>query len=661
MINASLLNRHSKNTINPKFVDQSIEKAKNALLDLRQADGHWSFELEADCSIPSEYILMMHYTGFIDESLQEKICNYLRRRQNGEGGWPLYVGGHTDLSCTVKAYYALKLTGDDPLEPHMLKARKVILQRGGAAKSNVFTRIALAIFEQIPWRGVPFIPAEIMFLPKWGPFHLGKISYWSRTVMVPLFILCNLKAKAKNPRGVSISELFIVPPHKERNYHPVRSNLNKSILILERIGFKLEGLIPEGLRKKALKKAEDWIVQRLNGTSGIGAIFPAMVNAYEALLLLGYSPDHPHVRTAKEAIDGLLVFREDETYCQPCVSPVWDTLLACCALQDMKDDSLKDVLTQSLDWLAGKQIVNRTGDWAEYRPNLRPGGWPFQYANDFYPDLDDSGFAGFALYRNDPDKYRKNILRAAEWLAGMQCKNGGFASFDVDNSHYYLNEIPFADHGALIDPSTSDVSARVLMFFGCIVDEYPEYRPVMEACLDYLFKEQEEDGAWYGRWGTNYIYGTWSVLIAFESAGVPNGDPRVRKAVQWLKSVQRKDGGWGEDNDTYEPLGMRGTGYVSTAAQTAWALLALMASGETHSEAVQRGIKFLLEKQTEDGLWKDEVFNAPGFPRVFYLKYHGYAKYFPLWALARYRIELKGKLNNTPSRRKKRIHLENQN
>ncbi len=623
-------------------LNQGIQKAMEALLQKQKPDGHWCFELEADCTIPAEYILMMHYLGEeIDTVLQEKIAVYIRRRQNEEGGWPLYYGGLTDISCSVKSYYALKLAGDDPEAPHMLKARRAVLQRGGAAASNVFTRIALAMFEQLPWRGVPFIPVEIMLLPRWFPFHLLKVAYWSRTVMVPLFILCTYRAKAQNPQGTGIRELFMKDPWKERKYFPVRSGLNRAILVLERTAFNLQGLIPGFVRKFATRKAMDWFTKRLNGLDGLGAIFPAMVNAYEAMLLRGIPEDDPRVKTAREAIDKLLVIKEDEAYCQPCVSPVWDTLLAACSLEETEEQMPHESLDKAFAWLQEKQLLEEEGDWSLYRPHIPKGGWAFQYNNAYYPDLDDTAFAAFAMERYDRKKYQDNILAAARWIAGMISKNGGFAAFDANNTYYYLNEIPFADHGALLDPPTADVSARCLMLFGKLIPEYPEFREPLKKCMDYLSQEQEEDGSWFGRWGTNYVYGTWSVLIALEAAGVPKDDPRVRKAVHFLLSVQNPDGGWGEDNDTYEPFRMRGQGYSSTAIHTAWALIALLSAGEAHSDAVSQGIAYLLEHQAEDGHWYNKEYNAPGFPRVFYLKYHGYDKYFPIWALGRYRKEIR--------------------
>jgi squalene-hopene/tetraprenyl-beta-curcumene cyclase len=615
----------------------AIARAENALLELQQADGYWVFELEADCTIPAEYLLMMHYMNEIDTDLQAKIAVYLRARQLADGGWPLYQGGGFDISCSVKAYYALKLAGDDPDQTHMVTAREAILAHGGAARANVFTRITLALFGQIPWRGVPFMPVELLLLPRWFPFHRSKIAYWSRTVMVPLLILCTLKPRARNPKGIQIRELFTVPPEEERHYFPVRSRLNRVFLALEKGGRLLESLIPRRLRRRALHQAQDWFIERLNGDGGLGAIFPAMVNAYEALDCLGYPADHPYRLTAQRALQRLLAIKEQSAYCQPCVSPVWDTLLACCALQESEGDRAQAAVRRGFDWLKERQLLDEPGDWQESRPNLKGGGWAFQFENSYYPDLDDTAFAAWAMMRMEDGRYQEAVRRAAEWLCGMQSRNGGFAAFDVDNTYYYLNEIPFADHGALLDPPTADVSARCAMLFARLAQEDSRYRQALDRCLAYLRREQEPDGSWFGRWGTNYIYGTWSVLLALSEIGIPPTDPMVRRAVEWLQRMQRPDGGWGEDNDTYAKPEKAGQGAVSTAFQTAWALLGLMAVGQVDAPAVRRGIEYLLRNRQPDGLWQDEGFTAPGFPRVFYLKYHGYDKFFPLWALARYR------------------------
>ncbi|GMQ90410.1 MAG: squalene--hopene cyclase [Gammaproteobacteria bacterium] len=616
-------------------LNAAIDSAREALLGLQHAEGYWCFELEADCTISAEYILMMHFTDEIDPALQAKIAVYLRERQDAHGGWSLYPGGDFDISGSVKVYYALKLAGDSPDAPHMAQACEAILAHGGAAHSNVFTRIALALFEQVPWRAVPFIPVEMLLLPRWFPFRISNISYWSRTVVIPLAILCSLKARARNPSRVRIDELFTVPPEQERNYFPVRSRANRVWLVIERIAHRLEPLIPAWVRRRAIKKAEAWIIERLNGSDGLGAIFPAMVNAHEALALLGYAADHPYRITTKAALHKLLVIGERSAYCQPCVSPVWDTGLACLALHEANGGKATGDTLRALDWLKDKQLLDQRGDWSEYRPALRPGGWPFQFSNTHYPDLDDTALVAWVMHQTGEERYRESIERAAEWLYGMQSKNGGFASFDADNTHYYLNEMPFADHGALLDPPTADVSARCVTLLGRLRKR--EYDACLNRCLDYLRREQEQDGSWFGRWGTNYIYGTWSVLIALEQVGESKMQPFIRRAVEWLKWVQRADGGWGESNDSYLYPEQAGKAETSTAFQTAWAVLALMAAGETGSREVQRGAEFLLRTQQPDGLWKDPVFTCPGFPRVFYLKYHGYQKFFPLWALARYR------------------------
>ncbi|MGR9099848.1 MAG: squalene--hopene cyclase [Gammaproteobacteria bacterium] len=624
-------------------LDQAIKNAQQRLLDLQSNEGYWVFELEADCTIPSEYILMMHYLGEIDVPLQNKIANYLRSKQSADGSFPLFTGGPGDISCSVKVYYALKLAGDAIDAPHMTKLRNYILVCGGAARANVFTRIALAIFEQIPWRGVPYIPVEIMLLPKWFPFHIDKVSYWSRTTMVPLFILCTFKATAQNLHKVDIPELFVTPPAEEQNYFPDRSLLNKFFLGMDKLGRMTRRFYPEKMTDLAVRKALEWFTERLNGEDGLGGIFPAMVAAYEAMLLLGMPKDHEHVVTARKAIDKLLVIREHEAYCQPCLSPVWDTGLAALALQETDMEGTHDSMRKAYEWLKSKQLHHEPGDWRITRPNVEGGGWAFQFANPHYPDVDDTAVVAFAMSKSDLPDLDESLHRATRWIVAMQSKNGGYGAFDVDNTYYYLDEIPFADHGALLDPPTADVSARCAMLMAYQARLHPEYRPALKRTLDYLRGEQEKDGSWFGRWGTNYIYGTWSVLLALEQTDIPRDDPMYVNAVKWLKSVQRQDGGWGEDNFSYHDATTRGRYHVSTAFQTAWALLGLMAAGETGCPEVEAGIAYLLRTQKKDGVWNDECFTAPGFPRVFYLKYHGYDKFFPLWALARYRNELKKK------------------
>lgn len=627
---------HTLRRVNDSPLDRAVADARDALLARQDAQGFWCFELEADCTIPAEYIMMMHFLDEIDAVLESKICPYLRAAQAADGGWPLYHGGDLNLSCTVKAYYALKLAGDSPDASHMVQARAAILKRGGAARVNVFTRIALALFGQLPWRGVPYIPVEIMLLPRWFPFHLDKVAYWSRTVMVPLFILCTRKPVAKNPRQVHIRELFTTPPEEERHYFRREGFLAKAFLAADRLGRWIDPLIPVRMRETATRRAESWMLERLNGEDGLGAIFPAMVNALEAMVILGYPENDPRRVTAKRALQKLLVVGSSSAYCQPCVSPIWDTALASLAMQEAGDTVSSDASSRALDWLQARQLLDESGDWQTKRPGLAGGGWAFQFANSYYPDLDDTAVVAWSMHQSrDSDRYTESVRRALDWLTGMQSKNGGFAAFDADNTSYHLNMIPFADHGALLDPPTSDVTARVVTVLARI--GRPQDIQVLGRAIAYLRREQEPDGSWFGRWGTNYIYGTWSVLTALAQAHIGADDPTVLRAAQWLKLKQNSDGGWGEGNDSYAQSPGEPQGFPSTSYQTAWALLGLFAAGEARSEAAQRGAEFLIGTQQRDGSWTDTSFTAPGFPRVFYLKYHGYSAYFPFWALAAYR------------------------
>jgi squalene-hopene/tetraprenyl-beta-curcumene cyclase len=616
-------------------LDTAIEEASDALRSRQQPDGHWNFELEADVTISAESILLQHFLGEIDAEDERGLAAYIRDVQSADGGWPLFARGEADLSATVKAYFALKLAGDAPDAPHMRRARDLVLSRGGAARANVFTRTALAMFGQVPWRAVPVMPIEIMLLPRWFPFHLAKISYWSRTVIVPLLILMALRAKARNPRGIDIRELFVTPPEEEPNY--IRSTtggpLDRAFVALDRVLRWIEPRFPKGLRKRAMAKAVEFILPRLNGEDGLGGIFPAMANSLMAFRTLGYPADHPAVVTAKRALEKLRVRTATRSYCQPCLSPVWDTALAMHALLEAGRPADRDALAAAAGWLESKEIREVTGDWAWSRPGIAPGGWAFQYANDYYPDVDDTAVVAMALHRVDRERYGPCIERAVRWILGMQSRNGGWGAFDADNTKYYLNHIPFADHGALLDPPTVDVTARcvgMLLQLG-----YGKDHPAVRHGVDFLKREQEPDGSWYGRWGVNYVYGTWSALCAFNLAGEDPASSCIRKAVGWLEQQQRPDGGWGEDCVTYWQ-GRRGEAKGSTPSQTAWALLGLMAAGEVRSEAVRRGVAYLENLPRRGANWQEELWTGTGFPRVFFLKYHGYSAYFPLWALARY-------------------------
>jgi squalene-hopene/tetraprenyl-beta-curcumene cyclase len=621
-------------------IDRAVRETAADLQARQNDEGDWCFELEADATIPAEFIMLGHFTGEVDDETNRKLAVYLRSTQADHGGWPLFHGGEFNISASVKAYFALKLCGENIEAPHMRRAREAILQAGGAARTNVFTRIALALFEQVPWRAVPVMPLEIMLLPRWAPFHLSKVSYWSRTVIVPLLVLMALKPRAANPQGVNIRELFVVPPEEERNYliNPTGSAWGNLFLAIDKALRVCEPLMPKNARQRSIQVAIDWIGERLNGEDGLGGIFPAMANSVMAYCSLGYAPDHPQRETAMGSIRKLLVMGETSGYCEPCVSPVWDTVLAMNALMEAGVDGGNEKLRLAVDWLVERQILDVEGDWAVRRPGLRPGGWAFQYQNAHYPDVDDTAVAGVALLRTgladtDP-RVKLSIDRAIEWVIGMQSKNGGWGAFDADNTHYYLNHIPFADHGALLDPPTVDVTARCLSFLAQA--GLPRDHQAIQRGLAYLQREQEDDGSWYGRWGTNYIYGTWSALCALNACGEDHQSPYIRKAVAWLKERQRSDGGWGEGGETYWKE-RRDYALASTPSQTSWAVLGLMAVGEGDSQEVRRGITYLMRAPRNGAKWHEDWYTAVGFPRIFYLRYHGYSAYFPVWAIARFR------------------------
>jgi squalene-hopene/tetraprenyl-beta-curcumene cyclase len=612
-------------------VESAIRAATDAILAQQRPDGHWVYELEADATIPAEYVLLEHFLARIDPELEARIGVYLRANQGGHGGWPLFHDGAFNISASVKAYFALKAIGDDPNAPHMLRAREAILAAGGAERTNVFTRAQLALFGEVPWRAVPVMPLEIMHLPLWFPFHLSKVSYWSRTVIVPLLVLMGLRPRARNPRGIGISELFRTPPDQVTDWirGPYRSGWGRFFNGVDALLRRAEPLFPKPTRRSAIAKAVAFVTERLNGQDGLGAIYPAMANSVMMFDTLGYPADHPDAAIAWQSVRNLLVFQGDRAYCQPCLSPVWDTSLAGHALAEAGIPT-----NDACAWLTPLQITDVVGDWAVRRPGLRPGGWAFQYNNPHYPDVDDTAVVGMLLHRNGDPAHARAIDRAREWVIGMQSSDGGWGAFEPENTHHYLNHIPFADHGALLDPPTADVSARCVSFLAQI--GMPADDPVMARALAYLRRGQEPDGSWFGRWGTNYIYGTWSVLCALNAALVPHDDPAMIRAVDWLMSVQHEDGGWGEDEESYADA-PRGRYKESTPSQTAWAVLGLMAAGAADHPATAAGIAFLAATQKPDGEWDEAPYTAVGFPRVFYLRYHGYKLYFPLLALARYR------------------------
>jgi squalene-hopene/tetraprenyl-beta-curcumene cyclase len=631
---------------NSHKVSEALESSKKSLLESCLSD-HWCFELEADSTIPSEYILLQHYLGRSNKDLAGKVANYICRKQNLNGSWSLYEDGPGDMSATVKAYLALKLIGHNADDVHMISARNWVLTNGGAEKVNVFTRITLAFFDQLPWRTVPAMPVEMMFLPKWWFFNLNKVSYWSRCVIVPLLIIFAKRPTVTVSKNAGVSELFISDPKKLWTLDKLnfRQPLKSCFVILDRILKKADSYVPKFIRNLAIGRAEQWTREHCSGTGGIGAIFPAMVNAVIALKLQGAKKDDPDLVRTLAAIDALILENDQEAYCQPCVSPVWDTCLALSALTEA-GVALDDArIVRCVKWLFDQQIFTN-GDWCQKTPGLSSGGWAFQYENDKYPDVDDTSMVLMALLRAgayDDIAYRKRMDQAVDWVLGMQNPNGGWAAFDVDNNAEYLNKIPFADHGALVDPSTADLTARCIEMLAMLGHDR-KYSPITRG-LNFLKAHQESNGSWYGRWGVNYIYGTWSVLAAIGAIGEEKEKPYIQKAVRWLEACQNEDGGWGESCNSYDDQNMAGIG-ISTPSQTSWALLGLMSVGRTDTAQVTRGINYLLATQNSSNNWDEESYTGTGFPRVFYLRYHGYRYYFPVWALGCYQ-HLK---SNNPTR-----------
>jgi squalene-hopene/tetraprenyl-beta-curcumene cyclase len=626
-------------------LDEAIARAQQYLVAHQAADGHWIGELEADRALTAEALLLRHLIDRVDRGVEERAVRYLRRRQNADGGFSLFEGGASDLSTTIKIYFALKMAGVGVDDPAMARMRERIHAMGGPARANVFTKIQLALFGEYDWNGVPTMPVEIMLLPPpFFLFNIYEVSYWSRCVIVPLLIIMDRKPIKWLPPHLTLDELWPVPREQTSLRFPrVPEPFSwtglfwKSFFIAVDDGLKIwERFSPRPLRKRAVAAARAWLEERTAVPGGLGGIYPAMANSILALRLLGLPDDHPLILGQLKEIEALAVDRGDELYYQPCVSPVWDTALAANALLESDLPTDHPALVRAGEWLLAKQVLV-PGDWQVKRPHVRPGGWAFQYANDFYPDLDDTAMVLMALEKIrglDPDRTRLAKERGVGWFLGMQNQDGGWASFDADNDRLYLNNIPFADHGALLDPATEDLTGRGLELLGTL--GYPRELDAVERALHFIRRSQRHDGPWWGRWGVNYIYGTWSVLRGLGAIGV---DPRhefVQRAVRWLLRRQNADGGWGETCDSYARPELAGVG-PSLPSQTAWALLGLMAAGVTSGPSVERGVQYLMATQQADGSWEDPFWNGTGFPRVFYLKYYLYAKYFPLWALGVYR------------------------
>ena len=667
----------------------SIERTRDRLLSLQQPDGYWCAELEGDTILESEYILLLAFLGQGQSQRALEAAAYMLDQQAPHGGWAMFPGGPLEISGSVKAYLALKITGHDPDAEYMVRARKAIINAGGMEEVNSFTRFYLAMLGLIPYELCPAVPPEMILLPQWSPFNIYEMSAWSRTIIVPLSLLWACQPVTRLPAEHQIDELYATPgktlPRTIGGVNHEGSkngwlNWTRFFQQVDRLIKSVEGWGIKPLRKRSIAKCEQWILQRLEKSDGLGAIFPPIIWTIIGLRCLGYRDDSPVIQSQFVELEKLVIREVDEqgngkVRLQPCLSPVWDTVIATIALRDAGVSRHDPAIRRSLNWILSKEVKQK-GDWSLRHPNVEPGGWYFEFNNEFYPDVDDTCMTLIAFGKCLPEGIGRDwtmelfddassaapdapvvfsgrsstaeqaiaemeaaapmvsaMRRAVRWLKAMQSKDGGWGAFDADNTRDVLTKVPFADHNAMIDPSTADITARVLEGFAAL-----GIRPdsdVHQRALNFIWNDQQPDHCWYGRWGVNYIYGTWQVIVGLTANGISPFDPRIRRAVDWLKDHQQKCGGWGETASSYDDPTLRGKG-VPTASQTAWALLGLIAAGEADTAAVKRGVDYLLNTQQPDGTWNETQFTGTGFPRVFYLKYHYYPLYFPLMALARY-------------------------
>jgi squalene-hopene/tetraprenyl-beta-curcumene cyclase len=639
-----------------EHVAAGIERSIDWLMSLQHPEGYWCGELEADSMLEADYIFMHTLLGTGDRGKMERAVNEILRHQNEDGGWSLYPGGPSNVNYGVKCYLALKLMGWTADHPTMVKIRESVLSLGGVVECNTYTKIYLCSLGQYDYDAVPAVPPEIILFPNWFYFNIYEISSWSRGILVPLSIIYAKKPFKKIPAEQGIDELFVGGrANADLHLRWDRKHLvswRNFFLFTDRLMHWAEMVHIRPLRKRAIKKAEQWMLERFERTDGLGAIYPAMLNAIVALRCLGYSVDDPQVIRAMDEFeklgidcpDGVPEYPTPTFRMQPCFSPVWDTAQVVSTLGEAGVPKTDPRMVKAAEWLLSKEVRHK-GDWAQKVKNVEPGGWYFEFSNEFYPDTDDTAEVLLALKsaQTSKERYQHDVeQRAIHWIFAMQCRNGGWAAFDKDNTKTIFQYIPFADHNAMLDPPTVDITGRILEMLAAY--GYTRRDPRVEAAIQFILKEQEPDGSWFGRWGVNYLYGTFLVLRGLEAQGYWNHEPAIQQAAEWIRMVQNADGGWGETCGSYDDPGTRGIG-PSTPSQTAWAVLGLLAAGDTRSDSVAKGIRWLVDRQTAEGTWDESaegrngeaIYTGTGFPRVFYLAYHLYRDFFPLLALTTYK------------------------
>jgi squalene-hopene/tetraprenyl-beta-curcumene cyclase len=620
-------------------ISEAITRAQQNLLRQQREDGHWCGELLVDSTLCSDFVLFMHWLGEVDMNLQERCARHILKRQLHDGGWNIYFGGPSEINASVKGYFALKLAGYSPDLPFMRKARENILRLGGIPRTNTFSKLYLALLGQFPWKYLPTIPVEMILLPSWAPFHIYKMSSWSRAMLIPLAIINHFKPTRSLPGNKQLHELYPLGTEQSDLRLPRSERFWTWRNFFLRVNDVLKILHPlriNPMRKRALEEAERWMLERIGeGSDGLAAVYPAMLNCMIALRVLGYPKDHPVYKKAAQDFAGLFVNDREDFRIQPCLSPVWDTAINLIALAESGMPSDDPALRRAAKWLLDKEVRTR-GDWQHNNSHREASGWAFEYNNVYYPDVDDTAMVLMALRLVKPvneSELANTFRRALDWQMSFQCRDGGWGAFDQNVATPWLEDMPFADHNAILDPTCSDLTARTLELLGYI-DFNPKVRSVRDG-IQYLIDTQEADGSWYGRWGVNYIYGTWQVLRGLRAIGQNMTQDWILRGRDWLESCQNDDGGWGETCATYENPATKGIGN-STASQTAWAIMGICACGDLNRPSIQRGLRFLLSSQKEDGSWEEQEITGTGFPGVFYLKYDMYRQNFPLLALATY-------------------------